>query len=60
VRTSGKQTDLLANPNYIGQAQGEEKKAYTKRSQNWAMDFSSLHLLGQSALTPRGCILFSK
>ena len=31
-----KQTALLASPIYIGQAQGEEKKTYKKRSQNWA------------------------
>ena len=28
------QTALLANPIYIGQVQGEEKKTYKKRSQN--------------------------
>jgi len=27
-------TALLASPIYIGQAQGEEKKGYKKRSQN--------------------------
>ena len=36
-----KQTALLASPIYIGQAQGEEKKAYKKRSQNWATGFFS-------------------
>ena len=32
VRTSGETTALLAIPIYIGQAQGEEKKTYKKRS----------------------------
>ena len=36
VRTSVKQTALLASPIYIGQAQGKEEKTYKKRSQNWA------------------------
>ena len=33
VRISGK-TALLTSPIYRGQAQGEEKKTYKKRSQN--------------------------
>ena len=37
-----KQTALLASPVYIGRAQGEEKKTYKKRSQNWAVGFFSL------------------
>ena len=32
LRTSGEKTALLAIPIYIGQAQGEEKKTYKKRS----------------------------
>ena len=44
-----KQTALLASPIYLGLAQGEEKKAYKKRSQNWAGAFSS-RLLGQSTI----------
>ena len=39
-----KQTALLASPIYIGQAQGEEKKTYKKRSQNWARGFFSLRV----------------
>ena len=38
-----KQTAPLANPIYIGQAQGEEKK-HKKRSQNWAGGLSSLRI----------------
>ena len=37
-----KQTALLASPIYIVQTQGEEKKTYKKRSQNWPGGFSSL------------------
>ena len=48
-----KQTALLPSPIYIGQDGGE--KAYKKRSQNWARDFSS-HLLGRLALMPQGYI----
>ena len=60
------QTALLASPIYVGQAQGEEK-TYKKRSQKAGglslpqmhvlfLSLFSLYLLGQHALTPRGCI----
>ena len=39
-----KQTALLASSIYTGQAQGEEKKAYKRRSQNWASGLSSLRI----------------
>ena len=35
-----KQTAFLASPIYIGQTQGEEKKVYKKRRQNWASLFA--------------------
>ena len=34
VRTSGKTNSLLASPVYIGQAHGEGKSTYKKRTQN--------------------------
>ena len=58
------QTALLASPVYIGQAQGEGKKTYKKRSQRagalslrliLSLLFSSC-LLGWHALMPQGCI----
>ena len=69
VRTSGK-TAVLPSPNYIGQAQGEEK-TYKKRSQrarglsparmlsvsvSVSLSLPSSSLLGQNALMPQGCI----
>ena len=52
-----KQTALLASPIYIRKAQGEEKKTYKKRNQNWTRGLSS-HLLGWHALMPqRGTFL---
>ena len=46
-----KQTALLASPIYIGQAQGEEKRTYKKRSQR-AGGLSSLHVFWVS-MPPR-------
>ena len=63
------QTTLLASPIYIGQAQGEEKRTYKKRSQRarglslpcacavcLCLSLFSLHLSGGRAPTPWGCI----
>ena len=64
VKTSGRRNALLASPIYIGQAQGKEE-TYKKRSQRarvLSLSLSlflflfSLRLLGQHALTSRGCI----
>ena len=51
-----KQIALLANPVYIGQAQGEEKKHIKRGAKTGLGPLFSSRLLGWYPLMPGGCI----
>ena len=56
MRTSGKTNSPPGYPKLQRADPGGGGKTYRKRSQYWARGLSSLCLLGQHALMPRGCI----
>ena len=55
LRTSGKTNSPPGNPVYIGQAQGKEKNIKRGAKIEPGLLFS-LHLLGQPAHMPQGCV----